>query len=285
MKVWVRVLLPVLKICAYSMVIPLLLMLAPKVQATEEVPPIALSGAKTQGGMLTGKIDPSSKLLLNQKEVNVGQQGHFVIGFGRDAALEQQLTVIKNGSQRTITLQLSAREYNIQKIEGVAQKYVSPPEAVLQRIAEDNRRIASARATDTDRLDFMQPFVWPADGPISGVYGSQRVFNGVPKRPHFGLDVAGPTGTDVVAPADGRVLLWVADMYYSGGTLILDHGFGISSTFIHLSKSLVRQGDEVRQGDKIAEIGDTGRTTGPHLDWRINWFSERLDPQLLVPAR
>ncbi|WP_246840495.1 M23 family metallopeptidase [Lacimicrobium sp. SS2-24] len=261
-----------------------MLMLSCSVAVTA-TPEIRYQGNLIQGGWITGEVTPGSRLMLNSEDVKVGEKGHFVVGFGRDASASQTLTVINGQDRRTLNLEIEKRDYPVQRIEGVAQKYVTPADSVLQRIAEDNRKIYRARNTLSEHLHFLQPFIWPAQGPVSGVYGSQRVFNGVPKRPHYGLDVAGPVGTTVVAPADGVVVLWVADMYYSGGTLILDHGFGVTSTFIHLSKSLVTEGDEVRQGDKIAEMGATGRTTGPHLDWRINWLSQRLDPQLLVPPR
>ncbi|MDF2177690.1 M23 family metallopeptidase [Aliiglaciecola sp. CAU 1673] len=245
---------------------------------------LELRGELTQGTLLRGQVLPNSKVWLNDKVVKVSPEGQFVIGFGRDAALEHQL-VVQSGNHKTQhPIKLKAREYPIQKVDGVEQKYVSPPDSVLKRIEEDNRQIAKARAKDTELMGFWQDFSWPAKGKISGVYGSQRIFNGVPKRPHYGLDVAGPVGTPVYAPADGVVSLFVADMYYSGGTLILDHGFGVSSTFIHLSKGHVKAGQKVKQGQLIAEIGATGRVTGPHLDWRINWFDERLDPALLVPA-
>ena len=162
---------------------------------------------------------------------------------------------------------------------------VTPPDSVLARIKDDNWRVAKARKTSSERADFAARFIWPAEGPITGVYGSQRVFNGVPKRPHYGVDVGAPTGTQVIAPAGGKVTLAHPDLYYSGGTIIIDHGLGVNSTFLHLSKLTVEPGEMVKQGQKIGEIGATGRATGPHLDWRINWFSERLDPALLVPAR
>ncbi|WP_241264041.1 M23 family metallopeptidase [Bowmanella dokdonensis] len=246
---------------------------------------LELQGPLTQGALIRGKVEPGSEVMMDDQPVKVSPQGHFVIGFGRDAKLEHRLSVKRGPHTQEHPIVLSSREYSVQRVEGVEQKYVSPPDEVLTRIRNDNQQIAAARATDSDRLDFLQSFIWPAEGPVSGVYGSQRVFNGVPKRPHFGLDVAGPVGTPVVAPADGIVTLYQPDMYYSGGTLIIDHGHGVSSTFIHLSKSFVREGEEVRQGEKIAEMGNTGRVTGPHLDWRINWFSERIDPQLLVPQR
>jgi murein DD-endopeptidase MepM/ murein hydrolase activator NlpD len=223
---------------------------------------------------------------LNEKPLKISADGYFAFGFGRDAKLTQQLKWSDDkGVQHVHPLTLLARTYNIQKIEGIPSKYVSPPKEVSARIKLDNQQVAKARTLDDERTDFYQDFIWPAAGPISGVYGSQRVFNGTPKRPHFGVDVASPTGTSVYAPANGIVTLFVPDMYYSGGTMIIDHGHGVSSTFLHLSKGHVETGTTVKQGDLVAEIGATGRATGPHLDWRINWFKERLDPALLVPKR
>jgi murein DD-endopeptidase MepM/ murein hydrolase activator NlpD len=152
----------------------------------------------------------------------------------------------------------------------------------LERINRESQLTRNARAKDLPRKDFLEPIRWPLLGPITGVYGSQRVYNGEPRRPHFGVDVARPTGTKVIAPLPGLVTLAYDNMFFSGGTLILDHGHGISSTFIHLSKILVNEGDEIAQGQAIAEVGATGRVTGPHLDWRMNWFSQPLDPELLV---
>ncbi|MDU0354028.1 M23 family metallopeptidase [Paraglaciecola aquimarina] len=247
---------------------------------------IKLRGELTQGSLIRGELPPGSQVWLNDKVIKISDAGEFAFGFGRDADLKQSLKWLdKLGQEHSKTLTLTKRTYVEQRIEGVESKYVSPPKSVLDRIKQDNLQVANARKTNDDRTDFTQEFIWPAKGPISGVYGSRRVFNGTPKRPHFGVDVAGPTGTPVHAPADGIVTLWVPDMYYSGGTMIIDHGFGVSSTFIHLSKGHVTAGTPVKQGDLVAEIGATGRVTGPHLDWRINWFNERLDPALLVPKR
>lgn len=245
---------------------------------------LELKGEFTQGTLLRGKLPSNSQVWLNGKPVYIHPTGQFVLGFGRDADLqhlvEWQVAGDKNRKQQHINL--IKRDYPTQRIEGVESKYVSPPESVLKRIRNDNQQIGKARRTKSELLGFSEGFILPAKGPISGVYGSQRVFNGVPKRPHFGLDIAGPIGTDIIAPASGVVSLAHDDMYYSGGTLIIDHGMGISSTFIHLSEITVRVGERIEQGQKIAEMGATGRVTGPHLDWRINWFSERLDPALVL---
>ncbi len=241
------------------------------------------SGNLQQGGFIKGRFEKCIGYELNGIVGRCDDSGHYVLGFGRDAKLKQVVTFTFDGG-KTVAKQfnLSSREYKVQRIEGVAKKMVSPAASSLARIKKDNVAIAKARNIDSDLTGYTQSFIWPAQGRISGVYGSQRVFNGVPKRPHFGLDVAGKTGTPVIAPADGIVSLAVDDMYYSGGTLLLDHGYGLSSTFIHLSALEVPLGAKVKQGQLIGRIGATGRVTGPHLDWRINWFSERLDPAFWV---
>jgi murein DD-endopeptidase MepM/ murein hydrolase activator NlpD len=213
----------------------------------------------------------------------VSGEGKFLIGFGRDETGERLLRV-KGGPDvdELVTLTVAPREYNIEKVDGLPPRTVTPDPAAAKRIAEEAAMVSSARSRRDSRTDYAPGFAWPAQGRISGVYGSQRILNGEPRRPHFGLDIAAPTGSPVYAPAAGIVTLNHPDMYFSGGTLILDHGQGLSSTFLHLSKILVEAGTTVRQGDLIAEIGSTGRASGPHLDWRMNWLNRRVDPQLLL---
>jgi len=252
-----------------------------------EAPFLMLEGRVYPGSMLSGTVTADVKSVkIFDRDVYVDRDRHFVFGLGRDIKgdLDIHVALLKGGS-RVYTYEVEPRSYRVQRIEGVAKKYVSPPQSVLDRIRKENASVAQARNTFSYTPHFRQGFVMPAKGPITGVYGSQRVFNGVPKRPHFGLDVAGPVGQPVYAPAPGQVSLVNNDMYYSGGTLLVDHGQGVSSTFIHLSKIVVKLGDKVEAGQKIAEIGATGRVTGPHLDWRVNWFNQRLDPQLLVGSR
>ncbi|WP_018416265.1 M23 family metallopeptidase [Teredinibacter turnerae] len=245
--------------------------------------PLEIKGDWLPGAMLFGHTVPEATVSVMNKTLTADAKGNFVFGLGRDAKGEQTVTVSKGGTEFSAQYTVQPRQYDIQRITGVEQKYVEPPEDVLARIQEDSAQVANARRVLSRETHYREPFIWPAEGPVTGVYGSQRVFNGVPKRPHFGLDIAGPVGTTVVAPAGGVVVLVAPDMYYSGGTLIVDHGYGITSTFIHLSKILVKPGARVRRGQKIALIGSTGRATGPHLDWRVNWFDERLDPALLLP--
>lgn len=247
--------------------------------------PVEVKGRWLPGAMLQGQTLPGAKLRILDTAFTADANGLFVFGLGRDAAGSVTLKVAQGGLHATKVFTVLKREYDLQRIDGVAKRYVSPPQEVLARISREAAQVRKARATHSSELFFRQSFVWPAEGPVTGVYGSQRVFNGVPKRPHFGLDIGGPVGTPVMAPAGGVVTLVVDDMYYSGGTLIVDHGYGISSTFIHLSKILVEEGQRIQQGQQIAKMGASGRATGSHLDWRVNWFEHRLDPQLLIPER
>jgi murein DD-endopeptidase MepM/ murein hydrolase activator NlpD len=244
------------------------------------------SGRTVQGGLVWGAVAPGSRVTLNGERLEVLDDGTTFAGFGRDAAATAELVVEGDVSCRE-TLQVSPREYNIQRIEGVPQRTVTPPAEQTERIARERALVGAAKGRRLERPDLLRDaldgFVWPARGRISGVYGSQRVYNGHPRSPHYGVDVAVPTGTPVLAPTGGVVTLAEPDLFYSGGTIILDHGYRLSSSFLHLSRVLVSVGQEVKAGELIGEVGATGRATGPHLDWRMSWRSERIDPQLLAP--
>lgn len=261
------------------------LMLASLWGAQAHAAGLTLQGASTQGGMLLGQGAVGAQVWQDGKAVRVGPDGVFLLGFGRDAPETSELRVLyPDGSEERRTLQVSRRDYRIQRIDGLPDRKVTPrSKEDLKRIREDAIAVGRARAKDDPREDFLQGFIWPVEGPISGVYGSQRVLNGKPRRPHFGVDIARPTGTPVVAPADGVVTLAAPDLFFSGGTLIIDHGHKLSSTFLHLSRLLVKEGQRVRQGEPVAEVGATGRVTGAHLDWRMNLREHRIDPQLLAP--
>ncbi len=245
---------------------------------------LALEGDFLQGGLVFGQAAPGAEVTLDGRRVRVTGAGRFIFGFGRDAPRGAVLEVAwPDGRVEMRHLVVAKRDYKIQRIDGLPPKMVTPPEAVLARIRAENGRIAAARAVDRAEPLFESGFVWPVVGPISGVFGSQRVLNGVPKRPHFGVDIAAPAGTPVTAPADGVVVIAADDMYYTGGTVLIDHGHGLTSVYSHLAEVWVEVGARLRQGDAIGSVGATGRVTGPHLDWRINWFDQRLDPALLVP--
>ena len=244
---------------------------------------VRLDGPRRQGGLLRGRVPLGSTVEYEGDTVRVSADGWFLVGFGRDASPEAELVVVyPDGRRERRVLKVERREYDIQRIDGLPPSKVTPSEEDLARIREEVRVVKQARTIDDPRTDFLSGFQWPVKGRISGVYGSQRILNGEPRRPHFGIDIAAPRGTKVVAPTDGVVTLVHPDMYFSGGTMIVDHGHGLSSAFLHLSRILVDEGERVAQGQVIAEVGSTGRSTGPHLDWRINLFDRRLDPSLLV---
>lgn len=244
---------------------------------------ISLSGEVKQGGLLVGKTQPSSKVTLNGKNIAVSTNGDYAFGFSRDDKETYQLVIINdNGDRVEKTLKPATRDYKLQRIEGIKKSIMQPNPEAVARSKKDSKQVKAARKISSEITSFAGGFIPPIEGTITGVYGSQRIYNGVPKRPHFGLDYAGKIGDPVKAPASGTVLLWVPDMFYSGGTMIIDHGQGVSSTFLHLSKSYVKQGDSVKQGQVVAAVGNSGRTTGPHLDWRINWFDVKIDPALVL---
>lgn len=244
---------------------------------------LELRGDWQQGGVIIGKVSPDTRVEYAGRRLQISPEGEFVIGLGRDAKPKATLTLINpEGAREEKVFTVKQRQYKIQKVTGVPQRTVEPDPEQVERARREAQMAAEARKGDLPLTFFAQPFQWPLLGPVTGVYGSQRFYNGVPNSPHYGVDVARPVGTIVKAPAGGVVTLVHPDMFFSGGTLIIDHGHGLSSTFIHLSEILVKKGDQIAQGQDIAKVGQTGRATGPHLDWRMNWFEERIDPQLLV---
>ncbi len=257
---------------------------AGRVHADPRVTPgIELKGHFVQGGLVIGRAPTGSRVRLDGKPIRLRGDGRFLLGFGRDAKADVMLTVRHpQGSVEKRALTIKKRRYRTQRISGLPKKMVSPPARVMARIRSDAAAIRTARLHDSDRPMFDSGFMWPAKGPITGVYGSQRILNGKPRRPHFGVDIGSPTGTPVVAAASGIVRIAEKDMYYTGGTVLIDHGYGLNSVYSHMSKLSVAVGQRVRRGDPIGAIGATGRVTGAHLDWRINLFLTRLDPALLV---
>ena len=247
---------------------------------------VDLEGDPMQGGLLWGQVAPGAEVSVDGKPVPVMPDGAFLLGIGRDANTEITL-VTEVDARCEQVVAIGQRDYRIQRVEGVPQKTVTPPEDVLERIARERALVREAKSMRLERPEFLQSvrsgLSWPATGRISGVYGSQRFYNGTPGSPHYGVDVARPTGHPVVAPGPGVITLAEPDLFYSGGTVILDHGYGLSSSFLHLSEVLVEVGDEVTAGNLLGKVGATGRATGPHLDWRMSWFDQRIDPQLLVP--
>lgn len=244
---------------------------------------LRLSGPMTQGGLIQGQTRPGATVSLDGRALRVAADGRFVFGFGWDFEGPATLVVqLPDGATVTRELAVETRRYQEQRIDGLPKRMVTPPDEVLARIRRENAAIKAVREADTDRPWFANGFQWPVKGIVTGVFGSRRILNGQPRRPHFGIDIAAAAGTPVVAPADGRVAMAEPDLYFTGGTVMLDHGHGVTTVYSHLKSVDVKVGAEVRRGEVIGTVGSTGRSTGAHLDWRINWFEQRLDPQLLV---
>src|SRR6478735_2524290 len=221
----------------------------------------------------------------------VGLDGGYVLGVARDEAgpLRLHISFHPNGPGESGTtsfereIKVLPREWKLEKIEGVPEATVNPPPEIAARIEREQAMVAAARTRDDDRNDYEADFAWPVQGRVSGVYGSQRIYNGTPKSPHSGLDVAAVKGTPVHAPAAGIVTLAEPDLYLTGGTVLLDHGHGVSSNFLHFSRIDVKVGQRVEKGEVLGLVGATGRATGPHMHWGMNWFGVRVDPQQLLP--
>jgi len=243
-----------------------------------------LRGDWQQGGLILGSVNPETKITFEGRQVDVSPEGHFIVALEQNTPSQVTLELDTKDVIERRVFKVTQRKYDIQKVEGVPQETVEPPPEVLDRIAREAALVASARSGSDPRLDYLAGFAKPLEGRISGVYGSQRYYNGIPRNPHYGLDIAAPEGALVHAPAAGVVRLAHPDLYFSGGTLIVDHGYGLFSSFIHLSEILVAEGQVVEAGDQIARVGATGRATGLHLDWRINWFDVRIDPALVLKS-
>ena len=250
--------------------------------ASTQLNAIEFKGKFFQGHYIIGVTNPSAKILIGKKEVKVSKDGYFVFGIDRDRKFDVTITKIINDKKEVITKRVLKRKYNIQRIDGLEESKVTPPESVYKRIKEENNKIGEARAVNSDLPFFKNQFIMPVEGIISGVYGSQRILNGKPKWPHYGIDIAAKQGTMIKSSGTGIVTMAEDDLYYTGGTIIMDHGHGISTIYSHLENILVSVGDKINQGDIIGTVGSTGRSTGPHLDFRINWFQTRLDPMSVL---
>ena len=239
---------------------------------------VTFDGKFIQGSFILGKTEPDSEVFIDKKKVKVTTDGYFAFGLGRDRKNDVVITI----NEKKIIKKVFKRKYKIQRIDGLPENKVTPPESVYKRIKEENGRIGKARAINSDLTFFTEQFIMPVKGIISGVYGSQRILNGKPKWPHYGIDIAAKQGTKIKSSGTGIVTMAEDDLYYTGGTVIMDHGHGISTIYSHLENVMVKVGDEVKQGEIIGTVGSTGRSTGPHLDFRINWFQTRLDPMSIL---
>lgn len=230
-----------------------------------------------QGGYYVGKIAGGDKVTFHGERVKISPDGYFVIGLGWKYKAKANIRVDhKAGGHTMYQLDVKPHDYDVEEINGLPSKYVAPPKAVQTRIARDAAEVRKARTTDSDLQNFKEEIIWPVKGRISGRFGNHRILNGEPRSPHTGLDIAPGQGALIVAPLGGKVTL-VSDQYLTGNTMIIDHGHGISSVYAHMEKAIAKQGQVVGQGDPIGTVGMSGRATGPHLHWGINWYGERLN--------
>ncbi len=244
---------------------------------------IDFEGKFRQGHFIIGKTEPKSKIWIDKKIVKVSSGGFFVFGIDRDRKYDLVITKEKNGKKEKIIKKIQKREYRIQKIDGLPEKKVTPPKELYDRIKRENKIISNARSIESNLTFFKEKFIPPLENAIiTGVYGSQRILNGKPKWPHYGVDFAAQEGTEIKAMLDGTVTMAETDLFYTGGTLIFDHGHGISTLYMHMQKIYAKKGQKVKQGDVIGTVGSTGRSTGAHLDIRLNWFGTRLDPMTVL---
>jgi murein DD-endopeptidase MepM/ murein hydrolase activator NlpD len=240
---------------------------------------IEFKGKFEQGSFILGKTEPDSKIEVDAKKIRVSKEGYFAFGLGRDRINDVVIKLFENGKSEIIKKKVLKRQYKTQRIDGLPQKQVTPPPEVYERIKKDNVLIGKARSINTSYDFFKNRFIYPIDKYIiTGVYGSQRILNGKPRRPHYGIDFHAPEGTPVKAMMDGKVTLAVNDMYFTGGTIIFDHGHGISTLYMHMKDIDVKEGQNVKKGEIVGSLGQSGRATGPHLDIRLNWFDIKLDP-------
>ena len=247
---------------------------------------VEFKGKFIQGHFILGKTEPGSNIYIDKKKVKVSEDGFFAFGIGKDRKFDITITKNINGNNEKIIKKIQKRKYNIQRIDGLPEKKVTPPEEFYARIKKDNQLIGKAREVDSNLPFFKEKFIVPVDNAvITGVYGSQRILNGIPKWPHYGLDFAKKKGSPVKAMNNGVVTLSESDLYYTGGTIIFDHGHGISTLYMHMDKIFVKVGDHIKKGDVVGTVGATGRATGPHLDIRLNWYGVRLDPASIIKIK
>jgi len=240
-------------------------------------------GKFNQGSFILGKTSPGSKVKIDNRDVLVTKDGYFAFGIGRDRKNDITIRIVKDQKLDVVTKKVFKRKYKIQRIDGLPEKKVTPPKEVYERIKRENKLIGDARSIESDLTFFTKKFINPLDNAIvTGVYGSQRILNGKPKWPHYGIDFAAKEGTKIKAMLDGTATMVEPDLFYTGGTLIFDHGHGISTLYMHMKDIYVKKGQKIKQGEVIGTVGSTGRSTGPHLDVRLNWFNVRLDPSTVL---
>lgn len=242
------------------------------------------TGVMKQGGALMCRTSPNAIVTLGRSETQADEKGRVILGFDRDApALAQVKITHADGGQTTHKLPIEAQEYSISRIDGLPPSQVSTfTDEQLKRIRSSTARKSVGFKSQIEDIYFQDGFVMPIEGRKSSPFGAQRILNGEAKRPHYGVDIAAPVGTPIYAPAGGVVSLADDDLYFEGAMVMIDHGQGLNSMYLHVSEIFVTPGQVVQAGDKIAAVGSKGRSTGPHLCWRLKWRKENLDPELLT---
>ena len=241
-----------------------------------------IEGVFIQGSILFGKTKPNSKILFNDKKIFVNNEGDFLLGISRDEKKENLLILEIGNKVEKYNINIIPRKYKIQKIDGLPKNKVTPNQKELKRIKKESKLINKYKNIFLDKTLYKSGFVWPVEGKITGEYGSQRILNGQPRRPHFGIDIVAPLGSKIIVPSDAIVAFTFEDTFFNGKMIILNHGLGLNSIYSHLNKIYVKEGDKLKQGDLLAEVGSTGRVTGPHLHWGISIFNTAIDPEKLI---
>jgi len=243
---------------------------------------LELNGSFTQGGLLFGKTNSKNKVFFNTKKIFVNGNGDFILAIGRDEKLENLIVIEGLKKKETHKIKISKRKYEIQRIDGLPKNKVTPNAEELKRIKKESKKIKNSKSIFLNKTLYKRGFIWPVEGIVTGKYGNQRILNGKTRRPHYGLDIAAASGTKIISPTDAEVILTMEDTFFNGKMIILNHGLGLNSIYSHLKKIYVKEGEKIKKGDLLAEVGSTGRSTGPHLDWRINVFNVAIDPELLL---
>ena len=248
---------------------------------TNQVSALELKGTFEQGSLIIGKTNPSNEIYVDQKKLKVSKEGYFIFGISRDRKKNIIISINKDKAREVIKV-VKSRKFKVQKIDGLPKRKVSPNDEDMKRIRKEGKLIAKAKNVNSDLSFFFKDFIRPVDGITTGVFGSQRVLNGKPRRPHYGIDIAAPKGTKIKNSNSGNVLLAANNLFFTGGTIIIEHGHGLISIYSHLEKIFVKKGDFVKKGELIATVGSTGRSTGPHLDFRLYCRNIPVDPDLVI---
>lgn len=249
---------------------------------TNQVSALELKGTFEQGSLIIGKTNPSNEIYVDQKKLKVSKEGYFVFGISRDRKKNIIISITEGNKASQVIKSVKSRKFKVQKIDGLPKRKVSPNDEDMKRIRKEGKLIAKAKNVNSDLSFFFKDFIRPVDGITTGVFGSQRVLNGKPRRPHYGIDIAAAKGTKIKNSNSGNVLLATNNLFFTGGTIIIEHGHGLISIYSHLDKIFVKKGDFVKKGELIATVGSTGRSTGPHLDFRLYCRNIPVDPDLVI---